>query len=219
MINNEVMLRGFNAGNMPGPLDTKMIFLGEFLYVRHTGVLGLSPYISVLAVLLMISSIVIPVLAFIDFYGDVYFDTIDVGGIILSWIFFIVLIGLVRNLVMLCHISKISSVEDSCYCRIIQNKKGKYGLCAPGLIRKKKSIRILKRMTCDEIVRVSGCSYVVKKKDRYGIYNSSLKKFIVPLECEHISVASDGNGLVVIKDNGTMRYSFEGFRSFEKENI
>lgn len=212
------MLRGFNAGNMPGPLDTKMIFWGEFLYVRHTGVLALSPYISVLVVLLMISSIVIPVLVFIDFYGDVYFDTIDVGGIILSWIFFIVLIGLVRNLVMLCHISKISSVEDSCYCRIIQNKKGKYGLCAPGWIRKK-SIRILKRMTYDEIVRVSGCSYVVKKKDRYGIYNSSLKKFIVPLECEHISVAPDGNGLVVIKDNETMRYSFEGFRSFEKENI
>ncbi len=74
-------------------------------------------------------------------------------------------------------------------------------------------------MTYDEIVRVSDCSYVVKKSDRYGIYNSSLKKFIVPLECEHISVAPDGSGLVVIKDNETMRYSFEGFRSFEKENI
>lgn len=212
------MLRGFNAGNMPGPLDTKMIFWGEFLYVRHTGVLGLSPYISVLAIWLMIFSVDLTVLTFCD-HGSDWDEILNLGGIILLYLILpIVLIVLIRNLVMLCHISKISSVEDSCYCRIIQNKKGKYGLCAPGWIRKK-SIRILKRMTYDEIVRVSGCSYVVKKKDRYGIYNSSLKKFIVPLECEHISVAPDGNGLVVIKDNETMRYSFEGFRSFEKENI
>ena len=34
IINYEVMLRGFNAGNMPGLLDTKMIFWGEFLYVK-----------------------------------------------------------------------------------------------------------------------------------------------------------------------------------------
>lgn len=212
------MLRGFNAGNMPGPLDTKMIFWGEFLYVRHTGILGLSPYISVLAILIMILSIDMTALSLGEYDG--FWDNIlHVVPIILVGLIFLTLIGLVRNLVMLCHISKISSVEDSCYCRIIQNKKGKYGLCAPGLIRKKKSIRILKRMKYDEIVRVSGCSYVVKKKDRYGIYNSSLKKFIVPLECEHISVAPDGSGLVVIKDNETMRYSFEGFRSFEKENI
>ena len=211
------MLRGFNAGNRPGPLDTKMIFLGEFLYVRHTGVLGLSPYISVLAILLMIFSVDLTVLTFCPLgrYGE---DIFLGGFVILGWLIILALIVLIRNLVTLCHISKISSVEDSCYCRIIQNKNGKYGLCAPDWIRKK-SIRILKRMTYDEIVRVSGCSYVVKKKDRYGIYNSSLKKFIVPLECEHISVAPDGNGLVVIKDNETMRYSFEGFRSFEKENI
>lgn len=208
------MLRGFNAGNMSGPLDTKMIFLGEFLYVRHTGVLGLSPYISVLAIWFIIN---IPALCFSDcssFWGDIFF----LVYLISSWFILLTLIVFIRNLVMLCHISKISSVEDSCYCRIIQNKKGKYGLCAPGWIRKK-SIRIIKRMAYDEIVRVSDCSYVVKKKDKYGIYNSSLKKFIVPLECEHISVAPDGNGLVVIKDNETMRYSFEGFRSFEKENI
>lgn len=212
------MLRGFNAGNMPGPLDTKMIFLGEFLYVRHTGVLGLSPYISVLAILLMILSVDLTVITFCDYDND-WDDILNLGGIILLYLIFpIVLIVLIRNLVMLCHISKISSVEDSCYCRIIQDKKGKYGLCASGWIRKK-SIRIIKRMTYDEIVRVSDCSYVVKKKDRYGIYNSSPKKFIVPLECEYISVAPDGNGLVVIKDNETMRYSFEGFRSFEKENI
>lgn len=206
------MLRGFNAGNMPGPLDTKMIFLGEFLYVRHTGVLGLSPYISLLAIILAIILLMITSILAIEP------DWVDMLLFVGSYIVSIVLIVLIRNLVTLCHISKISSVEDSCYCRIIQNKKGKYGLCATGWIRKK-SIRILKRMTYDEIVRVSGCSYVVKKKDRYGIYNSSLKKFIVPLECEHISVAPDGNGLVVIKDNETMRYSFEGFRSFEKENI
>ena len=215
------MLRGFNGGNMPGPLDTKMIFWGEFLYVRHTGVLGLSPYISVLAIWLMILSVDLTVLTFCDYdnFNDWDWDGILIlGCIILVWLIFLTLIVLIRNLVMLCHISKISSVEDSCYCRIIQNKKGKYGLCASGWIRKK-SIRILKRMKYDEIVRVSGCSYVVKKKDRYGIYNSSLKKFIVPLECEHISVAPDGNGLVVIKDNETMRYSFEGFRSFEEESI
>ena len=197
---------------MPGPLDTKMIFLGEFLYVRHTGVLGLSPYISLLAIILAIILLMITSILAIEP------DWVDMLLFVGSFIVSIVLIVLIRNLVTLCHISKISSVEDSCYCRIIQNKKGKYGLCATGWIRKK-SIRILKRMTYDEIVRVSGCSYVVKKKDRYGIYNSSLKKFIVPLECEHISVAPDGNGLVVIKDNETMRYSFEGFRSFEKENI
>lgn len=197
---------------MPGPLDTKMIFLGEFLYVRHTGVLGLSPYISLLAIILAIILLMITSILAIEP------DWVDMLLFVGSYIVSIVLIVLIRNLVTLCHISKISSVEDSCYCRIIQNKKGKYGLCATGWIRKK-SIRILKRMTYDEIVRVSGCSYVVKKKDRYGIYNSSLKKFIVPLECEHISVAPDGNGLVVIKDNETMRYSFEGFRSFEKENI
>ena len=202
---------------MPGPLDTKMIFLGEFLYVRHTGVLGLSPYVLVLAIWLMIFSVDLTVLTFCDYDND-WDDILNLGGIILLFhIFPIVLIVLIRNLVTLCHISKISSVEDSCYCRIIQNKNGKYGLCAPGWIRKK-SIRIIKRMTYDEIVRVSDCSYVVKKKDRYGIYNSSLKKFIVPLECEHISVAPEGSGLVVIKDNDTMRYSFEGFRSFEKEN-
>lgn len=214
------MLRGFNAGNMSGPLDTKMIFWREFLYVRHTGVLGLSPYISVLAILLMILSVDLTVITFgvCDYLEALNSNIPYVGAIILGGLIFLTLIVLIRNLVMLCHISKISSVEDSCYCRIIQNKKGKYGLCASGWIRKK-SIRILKRMTYDEIVRVSGCSYVVKKKDRYGIYNSSLKKFIVPLECEHISVAPDGNGLVVIKDNETMRYSFEGFRSFEKENI
>lgn len=214
------MLRGFNAGNMSGPLDTKMIFWREFLYVRHTGVLGLSPYISVLAILLMILSVDLTVITFCvcDYLEALNTNIPYVGAIILGWLIFLTLIVLVRNLVMLCHISKISSVEDSCYCRIIQNKKGKYGLCAPGWIRKK-SIRILKRMKYDEIVRVSGCSYVVKKKDRYGIYNSSLKKFIVPLECEHISVAPDGSGLVVIKDNETMRYSFDGFRSFEKENI
>ena len=211
------MLRGFNAGNMPGPLDTKMIFWGEFLYVRHTGVLGLSPYISVLAIWIMILSIDLTVLTFCDYNGEVECILLVVCVISL-WLILLTLIVLIRNLVTLCHISKISSVEDSCYCRIIQNKNGKYGLCAPGWIRKK-SIRIIKRMTYDEIVRVSDCSYVVKKKDRYGIYNSSLKKFIVPLECEHISVAPDGNGLVVIKDNETMRYSFEGFRSFEKENI
>lgn len=212
------MLRGFNAGNMPGPLDTKMIFWGEFLYVRHTGVLGLSPYISVLAIWIMILSVDVTVLTTCWYYVRDWEDVFLVGCVILGWLIFLTLIVLIRNLVMLCHISKISSVEDSCYCRIIQNKKGKYGLCASGWIRKK-SIRILKRMTYDEIVRVSGCSYVVKKNDRYGIYNSSLKKFIVPLECEHISVAPDGNDLVVIKDNETMRYSFEGFRSFEKENI
>lgn len=209
------MLRGFNAGNMPGPLDTKMIFWGEFLYVRHTGVLGLSPYISVLAIWFIINILALCFSDVSGFWEDIFF----LVYLISSWFILLTLIVFIRNLVMLCHISKISSVEDSCYCRIIQNKNGKYGLCAPGLIRKKKSIRILKRMTYDEIVRVSGCSYVVKKKDRYGIYNSSLKKFIVPLECEHISVAPDGNGLVVIKDNETMRYSFEGFRSFEKENI
>lgn len=211
------MLRGFNAGNMPGPLDTKMIFLGEFLYVRHTGVLGLSPYISVLSILIMILSIDMTALSLGE-YDGFWDNTLHVAPIILGGLIFLTLIVLIRNLVMLCHISKISSVEDSCYCMIIQNKNGKYGLCAPGWIRKK-SIRILKRMTYDEIVRVSGCSYVVKKNDRYGIYNSSLKEFVVPLECEHISVAPDGNGLVVIKDNETMRYSFEGFRSFEKENI
>lgn len=211
------MLRGFNAGNMPGPLDTKMIFWGEFLYVRHTGVLGLSPYILVLAIWLMIFSVDLTVLTCCHHVRD-WKDVLLAVYVISLWLIFLTLIVLIRNLVMLCHISKISSVEDSCYCRIIQNKKGKYGLCASGWIRKK-SIRILKRMKYDEIVRVSGCSYVVKKKDRYGIYNSSLKKFIVPLECEHISVAPDGNGLVVIKDNETMRYSFEGFRSFEKENI
>ena len=212
------MLRGFNSGNMPGPLDTKMIFLGEFLYVRHTGVLGLSPYVLVLAIWLMIFSVDLTVLTFCDYDND-WDDILNLGGIILLFhIFPIVLIVLIRNLVTLCHISKISSVEDSCYCRIIQNKNGKYGLCAPGWIRKK-SIRIIKRMTYDEIVRVSDCSYVVKKKDRYGIYNSSLKKFIVPLECEHISVAPEGSGLVVIKDNDTLRYTFEGFRSLEKENI
>ena len=204
------MLRGFNAGNMPGPLDTKMIFLGEFLYVRHAGVLGLSPYISVLAIILLMITIILVLAA-----GDPFLEMLLFVG---SYIVLIVLIVLIRNLVTLCHISKISSVEDSCFCRIIQNKNGKYGLCVPGWIRKK-SIRIIKRMTYDEIVRVSDCSYVVKKKDRYGIYNSSLKKFIVPLECEHISVAPDGSGLVVIKDNETMRYSFEGFRNFEKENI
>ena len=212
------MLRGFNAGNMPGPLDTKMIFWGEFLYVRHTGVLGLSPYISVLAILLMILNVDFIVLTTCWYHVRNWEDVLIAGCVILGWLIFLTLIVLIRNLVTLCHISKISSVEDSCYCRIIQNKNGKYGLCASGWIRKK-SIRILKRMEYDEIVRVSGCSYVVKKKDRYGIYNSSLKKFIVPLECEHISVAPDGNGLVVIKDNETMRYSFEGFRSFEKENI
>lgn len=212
------MLRGFNAGNMPGPLDTKMIFWREFLYVRHTGVLGLSPYISVLAIWLMIFSVDLTVLTFCD-EGSDWDKILNLGGIILLYLIFpIVLIVLTRNLVTLCHISKISSVEDSCYCRIIQDKNGKYGLCVSGWIRKK-SIRILKRMKYDEIVRVSGCSYVVKKKDRYGIYNSSLKEFVVPLECEHISVAPDGNGLVVIEDNETMRYSFEGFRSFEKENI
>lgn len=211
------MLRGFNAGNMPGPLDTKMIFWGEFLYVRHTGVLGLSPYISVLAIWIMILSIDLTVLTCCHHVRD-WEDVLLAVSVISLWLIFLTLIVLVRNLVMLCHISKISSIEDSCYCRIIQNKKGKYGLCTSGWIRKK-SIRILKRMKYDEIVRVSGCSYVVKKKDRYGIYNSSLKEFVVPLECEHISVAPDGNGLVVIKDNETMRYSFEGFRSFEKENI
>ena len=114
---------------------------------------------------------------------------------------------------MIMRIFKISSVDDISNCRIIKNRKGKYGLCAPGRIRKK-SIRILKRMKYDEIVRVSDCSYVFRKKDVYGVYNSSMKKFIVPFECDYISTAPDGNGLVVIKDNETMRYSFEGFRCF-----
>lgn len=206
------MLRGFNSNNVVNPSDAKMVFFSEFLCVQKTGMYCVSSKLSGLGVL--VCSIIGCILMILD--GN-KFDTFDVGSafliaaglqfIILSW-----------NLYKILKISEISLIDDINHCRIIKNKNGRYGLCASGWIRKK-SIRILKRMKYDEIVRVSGCSYVVKKNDRYGIYNSSLKKFIVPLECEHISVAPDGNGLVVIKDNETMRYSFEGFRSFEKENI
>lgn len=209
------MLRGFNSNNVVNPSDAKMVFFSEFLCVQKTGRYCVSSKLSGLGVLFC--SIIGCILMILDNIYVFKLDIFDVGYafliaaglqfIILSW-----------NLYKILKLSEISLIDDINHCRIIKNKNGRYGLCASGWIRKK-SIRILKRMKYDEIVRVSGCSYVVKKKDRYGIYNSSLKKFIVPLECEHISVAPDGSGLVVIKDNETMRYSFEGFRSFEKENI
>lgn len=219
------MLRGFNSNNVVNPSDAKMVFFSEFLCVQKTGWYGVSSKLSGLGVL--VCSIIGFILLFDTGISDCYLigDTfgIDMETEFSAGWFFSIAAGLQFiilswNLYKILKISEISLIDDINHCRIIKNKNGRYGLCASGWIRKK-SIRILKRMTYDEIVRVSGCSYVVKKKDRYGIYNSSLKKFIVPLECEHISVAPDGNGLVVIKDNETMRYSFEGFRSFEKENI
>lgn len=220
------MLRGFNSNNVVNPSDAKMVFFSEFLCVQKTGWYGVSSKLSGLGVL--VCSIIGLILIFDTnvscgcLIGDT-FGIDDKTEFLAGWAFLIAaglqFIILSWNLYKILKISEISLIDDINHCRIIKNKNGRYGLCTSGWIRKK-SIRILKRMKYDEIVRVSGCSYLVKKNDRwYGIYNSSLKKFIVPLECEHISVAPDGSGLVVIKDNETMRYSFEGFRNFEKENI
>lgn len=210
------MLRGFDSNNVSDSSDTKMVFFSEFLCAKHTCAFAISTDVFSI-IWLFLASVCICISVLFDCVGKIKYDDAEIvfglGGAIFFVCFLLSVIRSVWNYGMIMRIFKISSVDDISNCRIIKNRKDKYGLCAPGRIRKK-SIRILKRMKYDEIVRVSDCSYVFRKKDVYGVYNSSMKKFIVPFECDYISTAPDGNGLVVIKDNETMRYSFEGFRCF-----
>lgn len=199
------MLKGFDSKNVSDSSDATMVFFSEFLCYRKSGLYGISSK-------LLGAVLVVCFIAATAFMCDYDFEQ-SVFFYILSAFSFVIL---VMNFFAISRIAKISFIEDINHCRVIKNRKGKYGLCAQGLIRRK-SIRILKRMKYDEIVIVSDCSYIFRKKDKYGIYNSSMKKFIVPLECDYIAAAPDGNALVVIKDDETMRYSFEGFRSFKKK--
>lgn len=107
-------------------------------------------------------------------------------------------------------VSKIYNIQDgdkSLKFRTIQNKKGKVGLCKVGRLKLNKILDF----DYDALFMINDNSYVCKNKNKFGIYNTDVKKWTVPIIYDSI-YAINNNTIDLKKDNQVYSFSHKGYR-------
>ena len=150
------------------------------------------------------------------FWGDNFsphWDTYDVdscfgyiSGIgIIS--FFILLLTNIWHTPFVRKIYNIQDGDKSLKYRIIQNKNGKVGLCKVGRLKLNKILDF----DYDSLFMINDNSYVCKNKNKFGIYNTEVKKWTVPIVYDSI-YAINNDTIDLMKDKKVYSFSHKGYR-------
>ena len=107
-------------------------------------------------------------------------------------------------------VRKIYNIQDgdkSLKYRIIQNKNGKVGLCKVGRLKLNKILDF----DYDSLFMINDNSYVCKNKNKFGIYNTDIKKWTVPIIYDSI-YAINNDTIDLMKDKKVYSFSHKGYR-------
>lgn len=121
--------------------------------------------------------------------------------------FFILLLTSIWHTPFVSKIYNIQYGDKSLRFRAIQNKKGKVGLCKVGRLKLNKILDF----DYDALFMINDNSYVCKNKNKFGIYNSDVKKWTVPIIYDSI-YAINNNTIDLKKDNQVYSFSHKGYR-------
>ena len=90
--------------------------------------------------------------------------------------------------------------------RVIQNKRGKMGIC-------KLTYKIKQILPCiyDDIFMLQDNSYICKRKGKVGIFNIEVKKMLVPVIYDEIHDIQE-DCVELIKDNQVYYFNHKGYR-------
>ena len=135
---------------------------------------------------------------------DSGFWSISFIGII---VFFILLLTSIWHTPFVSKIYNIQDGDKSLKFRAIQNKKGKVGLCKVGRLKLNKILDF----DYDALFMINDNSYVCKSKNKFGIYNTDVKKWTVPIIYDSI-YAINNNTIDLKKDNQVYSFSHKGYR-------
>lgn len=107
-------------------------------------------------------------------------------------------------------ISKVHDIEDtpSLY-KMIRSEDGLYGLSKWG----RNSSRGRLEMKYEYISRISDDMFIVKSNSKYGLYNATKRKMVVPIGCEKIEL--EGDRILATKDGAVAVYTDRGYRAVE----
>lgn len=107
---------------------------------------------------------------------------------------------------------KAYNVEDRHYVKtgdyiLMQNKEGKIALCKVLRVRIRQVLGF-----CHDSIRACGNgSYICQIGSRYGLYNTDLKKMMLPVEYDNIKYTEEGN-ILAVKDAVEYRFTGKGYR-------
>jgi hypothetical protein len=93
--------------------------------------------------------------------------------------------------------------------KLTRGKSGRLGLSKWG----KKTASSLLRMKYDNISRINDEIFVCRRKGLYGVYNTTKKKMVVPVEFESIKLK--GNRFHATKNGMVSLFTDKGYRIVE----
>ena len=110
---------------------------------------------------------------------------------------------------------KAYNVEDRHYVKtgdyiLMQNKEGKIALCKVLRVR----IRQVLGFCHDSIRECGNGSYICQIGSRYGLYNTDLKKMMLPVEYDNIKYTEEGT-ILAEKDGVVYRFTGKGYRKID----
>ena len=108
-------------------------------------------------------------------------------------------------------LSRIYNIEntDSKYV-VVQDRFGKMGLCRCGRFR----LVPLLRFKYEKIYPCEKDSYICKKENKFGVYNATLRKMMLPVIYD--SIEQEGDDTLVVTQNGMhSRFTTKGYRVIE----
>lgn len=108
-------------------------------------------------------------------------------------------------------LSRIYNIEntDSKYV-VVQDRFGKMGLCRCGRYR----LVPLLRFKYEKIYPCEKDSYICKKRDKFGVYNATLRKMVLPVVYDSIELRED-DALVVTQNGVASKFTTKGYRIIE----
>ena len=121
--------------------------------------------------------------------------------------FFILLLTNIWHTPFVRKIYNIQDGDKSLKYRIIQNKNGKVGLCKVGRLKLNKILDF----DYDSLFMINDNSYVCKNKNKFGIYNTDIKKWTVPIIYDSI-YAINNDTIDLMKDKKVYSFSHKGYR-------
>lgn len=91
--------------------------------------------------------------------------------------------------------------------RVIQDEKGNYGICKLGFHNLKKILPF----EYDKIIMIAEGSFICKKNDKVGLYNTDVNKFTVPVIYDEVYFI-DKTSLSLRKGNEVYSFTNKGYR-------
>lgn len=119
------------------------------------------------------------------------------------------LVTLISNAIAFRKIYKIEdSLSQALISATLNNHYGLVWIAGSGMMC------VLQSPVYDKIICCAENMYICKRNKKVGLYNAKIRKMVIPVNCDYISLAEDGL-YEVVRAKRKQKYSDEGYEIFE----